>query len=258
MVKKLLAKLAGHKGNPPAMKKAPPTKKSVAKPAPALAKKKTAPAPAPKKAAPKKPEPPKKDLKKTPPVKAAAPVAPAKGKTPVAVAAAPAKTAPVAAKGKTPVAAPTKKVDVAPAPAPAAKGKKAASGADGEKVKKVSKKSSGRGYDLDACREIACESSSTTAGYCRLHYIKNWRKIKRKEMILREKKLNQYIEELVSKYPDKYLESIRMDLADEKAFGKVIHDLELDESLDDVEGDEDSDDAIVEGIRRDFEDDGDF
>lgn len=255
MVKKLLAKLAGHKGNSPTMKKAAP-KKSAGKPAAAPAKKKPA-APAPKKvAAPKKPEPPKKDLKKSAPAKAA-PVVVAKGKSPAPAPAA--KSAPVAAKaGKAPAAAAAPAKQAAAVPAPAAKGKKAAAGSDVEKTKKVSKKASGRGYDIDACREIACESSSTTAGYCRLHYIKNWRKIKRKEMILREKKLNQYIEELVSKYPDKYLESIRIDLADEKAFGKVIHDLELDESLDDVEGDDESDDAIVEGIRRDFEDDGDF
>ena len=39
------------------------------------------------------------------------------------------------------------------------------------------------------CREVACEGLGTTAGYCRLHYIKNWRKIKRKEVILKEGKL---------------------------------------------------------------------
>lgn len=111
----------------------------------------------------------------------------------------------------------------------------------------------------DACREIGCESVSSTAGYCRLHYIKNWKKIKRKELILREKKLNQYIEELVAKYPDKYIEAIKQDLSDEKAFSKVIYDLELDEGVDEVPADEDSDDNIVESIKRDFDDgDADF
>src|SRR3954449_3423286 len=32
------------------------------------------------------------------------------------------------------------------------------------------------------CREIACEGLATSGGYCRLHYIKNWKKIKRKEV----------------------------------------------------------------------------
>lgn len=123
------------------------------------------------------------------------------------------------------------------------------------KVAKAPKKSTPKNYE-DMCREIACESSSSTAGYCRLHYIKNWKKIKRKELILREKKLNQYIEELVSKYPDKYIEAIKQDLADETAFSKVIYDLELDESVDDIPVDDEADEAIIDNIKREF-DDGD-
>jgi hypothetical protein len=108
------------------------------------------------------------------------------------------------------------------------------------------------------CREVACEGLATSAGYCRLHYIKNWKKIKRKEVILREKKLNQYIEELVAKYPDKYLEAIRQDLANDKDFAKVISDLDLDEGIDDfdVEGG-DSVDSLIDTIKRDFDDEGD-
>ena len=29
------------------------------------------------------------------------------------------------------------------------------------------------------CREVACEGLATSAGYCRMHYVKNWKKIKR-------------------------------------------------------------------------------
>lgn len=108
------------------------------------------------------------------------------------------------------------------------------------------------------CREVACEGLATSGGYCRLHYIKNWKKIKRKEVILRERKLNQYIEELVAKYPDKYIEAIRQDLANDKDFAKVIYDLDLDEGVDDfdVEGG-DSVDSLIDTIKRDFDDDGD-
>ncbi len=127
------------------------------------------------------------------------------------------------------------------------------------KIAKAPKKASApKNYD-DMCREISCESSSSTAGYCRLHYIKNWKKIKRKELILREKKLNQYIEELVSKYPDKYIEAIKNDLADEVAFSKVIYDLELDDSVDDIPADDEADEAIIDNIKREFDDsDSDF
>lgn len=107
------------------------------------------------------------------------------------------------------------------------------------------------------CRELACENTATTKGYCRLDYIKNWKKIKRKEMILKEGKLNQYIEELVGKYPDKYIDVIRQDLSTEVNFNKVIHDLELDESIDDLDYDGDSIDALIGGIKKEIEDFGD-
>ncbi len=108
------------------------------------------------------------------------------------------------------------------------------------------------------CREVACEGLATSGGYCRLHYIKNWKKIKRKELILKEKKLNQYIEELVAKYPDKYIEAIRQDLANDKDFAKVIYDLDLDEGVDDFDGESgDSVDSLIDTIKRDFDDEGD-
>ncbi len=108
------------------------------------------------------------------------------------------------------------------------------------------------------CREVACEGLGTSGGYCRLHYIKNWKKIKRKEVILREKKLNQYIEELVAKYPDKYIEAIRQDLASDKDFAKVIYDLDLDEAVDDFDAEGgDSVDSLIDTIKRDFDDESD-
>ncbi len=106
------------------------------------------------------------------------------------------------------------------------------------------------------CREVACEGLATSGGYCRMHYIKNWKKIKRKELILKEKKLNQYIEELVAKYPDKYIEAIRQDLASDKDFSKVIHDLDLDEGIDDFDVDGEPMEALIDNIKRDFDDEG--
>lgn len=149
---------------------------------------------------------------------------------------------------------------------------KAGSGEEGKSHSHMKAKSSHTGHSVGkkgslargvfdsgetVCREVACEGLATAGGYCRLHYIKNWKKIKRKEMILREKKLNQYIEELVAKYPDKYIEAIRQDLANDKDFAKVIYDLDLDEGVDDfdVEG-SDSVDSLIDTIKRDFDDEG--
>jgi len=129
----------------------------------------------------------------------------------------------------------------------------------GKPVKKaVSKAGSGlTAHGLgDSCREVACENMATTGPYCRMHYIKNWRRIKNKEKILSENRLNGFIEELVSKYPEKYIEAIRADLASEKEFAKVISDLDLDESVDDFEGEGGENvENIIDTIRRDFDED---
>lgn len=109
------------------------------------------------------------------------------------------------------------------------------------------------------CREPGCENDFSIGGYCRLHYIKNWRKIKRKEAIIASGQLNNYVEELVSKYPDKYLDVIRQDLASEKDWSKVVVDLELD-SADEESGAEEDIDVVAEGVQRargEFDDDSD-
>jgi len=98
------------------------------------------------------------------------------------------------------------------------------------------------------CREPGCDHEFILVGYCRMHYIKNWRRVKRKEAILASGQLNNYVEELVSKYPDKYLDVIRQDLATEKEWGKAVVDLELEGSDEDGGGEEDID-AVAEGVR---------
>jgi len=62
----------------------------------------------------------------------------------------------------------------------------------------------------------------------------------------------------VAKYPEKYIEAIRMDLANDKDFMKVIRDLELDESVDEFEGDTENVEGIIDTIRRDIDDEGDI
>jgi hypothetical protein len=219
----------------------------------------------------------KKDMKATekvsvPHKKAAAVPAPkaAPGKKGAAVPAA------AAASGKT--ASQKTAAGAGKAAAAPAAGKAAAAPAAGPALTKPAKKGRGKqaqeiaprermagpsiriSYDANGdavCREVACEGLATSVGYCRLHYIKNWKKIKRKDVILKEGKLNQYIEELVNKYPDKYIEAIREDLANDKDFAKVIYDLDLDESVDDFEGEGESLDGIVGDIKRDFDSDED-
>lgn len=213
-----------------------------------------------------------------------------KGKKPVEIKAgkkaapAPAKAlkaaAPLPQKVKKEAAAPAKAAAKAAVPAKAAevKGKKpqevvvvmpASKGAailvKDKKGKKGKSAEAAAAAKARRCREPGCDHDIAMVGYCRLHYIKNWRRIKRKEAILASGQLNNYVEELVNKYPDKYLDVIRQDLATEKEWNKVVVDLELEGTDEDGATDEDTDSA-PEGVRAtsggggrggEFDDDGD-
>jgi chemotaxis protein histidine kinase CheA len=104
----------------------------------------------------------------------------------------------------------------------------------------------------DECMEKGCDNLRTTQGYCRLHYIKNFKTIKRKKEILREGKLQDYITELISKYPPKFIEQMLSDLTDDREFYKVLNDLGIttNYNYEDVEegavAEEDDDDVMME------------
>ena len=105
----------------------------------------------------------------------------------------------------------------------------------------------------DDCLEKGCDNLRTTQQYCRLHYIANWHEIKRKREILKEGKLQEYIEELINKYPPKYIAAIVSDLQDDKEFYRALSELniasdaEFNEDYDSGESDDDdSDDIEVE------------
>jgi hypothetical protein len=103
------------------------------------------------------------------------------------------------------------------------------------------------GSENDECLEKYCENLQTTMNFCRFHYIKNWKLIKKKQIILAEGKLQQYIEELIQKYPPKYIEIIMNDLSSEKQFYRVLKDLNIDTlfQYDDVAADLENDEDIV-------------
>lgn len=62
------------------------------------------------------------------------------------------------------------------------------------------------------CKESACHNVQTTGGYCRLHYLKNWKKIKRKAQRVSAERLNKYVERMVRQFPDRYVDEIKKDL----------------------------------------------
>ena len=108
------------------------------------------------------------------------------------------------------------------------------------------------------CAESGCDSHALVrASYCRAHYIKNWTRIKRKEAILRDGKLQRYISELVSRYPEKVLHGLRHDLSSAAALKLAVQEIEArlqGEGIEMPEGDALFDEIAAEAIRPgDFE-----
>jgi hypothetical protein len=87
----------------------------------------------------------------------------------------------------------------------------------------------------DECIERNCDSPSSSKGYCRLHYIANWKDVKKRESILIDGKLQDFIEDLAKKYSLKNIELMLSDLSDEKSFFATLNEMDI-ESVDDEQG----------------------
>ena len=96
------------------------------------------------------------------------------------------------------------------------------------------------------CKVKDCDQIATVDGYCRYHYLLLWKKIQVRRKILIDGKLERYVEELTARYPDKFLEVIRKDLLNEKNFLAAIAELEIDESSNDSDFEEEDTQAIEE------------
>ncbi len=96
------------------------------------------------------------------------------------------------------------------------------------------------------CRVKDCDQPSVVEAYCRYHYLFFWKKIQNRKKILSEGKLEQYIEELTSRYPLKFLELIRKDLSSEPDFMSAIQELDIDEGNNDEEFE---DENFIEEVR---------
>lgn len=57
-------------------------------------------------------------------------------------------------------------------------------------------------------------------GYCRVHYLRNWKDIKEKQKKKAIKNLNKYIDHIMHKHPEGYMEIIREDLRNQDQFSR--------------------------------------
>lgn len=96
------------------------------------------------------------------------------------------------------------------------------------------------------CRAKDCDQTAAVDGYCRFHYLLFWKRIQIRKEILIDGKLEKYVEDLTSRYPDKFLEVLRKDLRTTKDFLAAIAELEIDESAGENEFEDDAQTFIDE------------
>lgn len=78
------------------------------------------------------------------------------------------------------------------------------------------------------CNHAECKSEAVTHGFCRLHYLANYKLMRLAAKVKAERRLNAYVDRLAKKYPADYLERIKEGLEDEEKFKQTVEELELD------------------------------
>ena len=69
---------------------------------------------------------------------------------------------------------------------------------------------------IKICVEPDCKNAQSTKDYCRLHYLKNWKKIKDGEQKKAVDRLNRYVDGICKKNPDRYAQVVRRELNEGK------------------------------------------
>jgi len=96
------------------------------------------------------------------------------------------------------------------------------------------------------CIEEHCAGQALIKGYCRVHYIKNWKYLKMQEKLKSERQLNEYIERMMDKYPEEYIKMIREDLVTNKDLSGLL----TDEHLDDHEHYDEDTHEVLEEVKK--------
>lgn len=97
------------------------------------------------------------------------------------------------------------------------------------------------------CRATDCDQIGIVDGYCRYHYLYFWKKIQNRKKIIADGKLERYVDELTSRYSDKFVELLRKDLRTEKDFMAALQELDLDDATQTTDNEDDK--TYLEEIR---------
>lgn len=91
-----------------------------------------------------------------------------------------------------------------------------------KKMASPQKKAAGK-----SCAQAKCPSQAESSGYCRLHYLSNWKRIKLNDQLKAEARLNHFVDKLAKKYPDSYIEKIKEGVESEERFFEITKELDI-------------------------------
>lgn len=108
---------------------------------------------------------------------------------------------------------------------------------------------------IKICQEPGCHDAGKVRGYCRLHYLKNWKTIKADAKSKAADRLNRYVEGICQRHPDRFLEVIRDNIkegtVEESREGSISSSEELENVLSELGYNEDNVEALVNKIKID-------
>ncbi len=94
----------------------------------------------------------------------------------------------------------------------------------------VKAKGAGRAKKERFCAADGCKLTAAMGGYCRLHYLKNYRDIKATVQAKAEKRLNTFVDRLAKKYPNDYLERLKEGIESEEKFKQTVDELDIEQN----------------------------
>ncbi len=89
----------------------------------------------------------------------------------------------------------------------------------------MSAKKKASAQKIKLCRVPGCNNQSTTMAYCRLCYLKNWKKIRTDRKKKATKNLNKYIDNIMRNSKQEAVKSLQKNLQNEVNFERSLEDL---------------------------------
>jgi len=87
---------------------------------------------------------------------------------------------------------------------------------------------------IKLCKEKGCSNQATTVGFCRLCYLKNWKKIRTDKKKKAAKHLNKYIDSIMKSNPDRAVKTLRNNLRNDETFERSVDDMVYHDSAHEV------------------------